>query len=193
MDWIKMAVIAFVLFFLYDWNSISWNNRILQKFFMTGSVLLVVATAGVLLGQKGQGSWKSWQLFLILLLFLLCLILLIYTLFFALPFEETYLKDSQERRAYTEKMYALCRHPGVLWLAGVMAAIAIGKWNRMTTMYCLIVTVCNICYVIYQDILIFPHTFENYGSYQKTTPFLIPTRKSIQKCKRDYHDKGKER
>ena len=37
--------------------------------------------------------------------------LLIYTLFFALPFDETYVKENHERLAYTEGVYALCRHP----------------------------------------------------------------------------------
>ena len=39
--------------------------------------------------------------------------LLIYTLFFALPFEETYCEDNKLRAAYTEGMYGVCRHPGV--------------------------------------------------------------------------------
>ena len=190
MVWMGIAVIAFILFFIYDWNSISWNNRALQKLFAAGCVLLVSATVGVLIQQKTQRSWQTWQLVLILLFFLLCMTLLVYTLFFALPFEETYLQECQKRKAYTEKMYALCRHPGVLWLAGVMAAVAWYRWDQQTTAYCVLVTVCNICYVIYQDWVIFPATFYDYKDYRKTTPFLIPNWKSIRKCREDFHHKG---
>ena len=35
--------------------------------------------------------------------------------FFALPFQQTYLEEAAERRAYDRGVYALCRHPGVLW------------------------------------------------------------------------------
>ena len=45
-------------------------------------------------------------------------VLLIYTLFFALPFDKTYQNESEKRMAYTEGVYALCRHPGVLWFIG---------------------------------------------------------------------------
>ena len=55
------------------------------------------------------------------------LALLIYTLFFALPFEETYCEENRLRAAYTEGVYGLCRHPGVLWFAGAYFCMW-GRW-----------------------------------------------------------------
>ncbi len=60
------------------------------------------------------------------------LALLIYTLFFALPFEETYCEENKLRAAYTEGVYGLCRHPGVLWFAGAYL-LHVGNVWRMET------------------------------------------------------------
>lgn len=191
MEWNLMAVAAFVLFFAYDWNSIHRKNGVVQRFFGLGTAMLVVSTAGCMMQQKRNITWGVWQTAIFLAAFLLAVGLLIYTLFFAIPFDDTYLKESKCRKACTEKMYALCRHPGVLWLAAVLGICACYKWNKATVGYAVAVTVCNLCYVIYQEVLIFPATFQNYREYQSKTPFLIPNRESIRTCIKDYQTKGK--
>lgn len=193
MIWTGMAAAAFILFFVYDWNSIHWRNSVIQKFFAMGSILLVCSAAGVLVTEKNRFLWGDRKLTVILFLFIVNVILLIYTLFFALPFEETYQKASQKRSAYTGKIYALCRHPGVLWLGGVQIILVCWKESAAVICYALLVTVCNVCYVVYQDLVIFPETFDNYREYQKQTPFLIPNPKSIRACLKDYHNKGKKK
>ena len=45
------------------------------------------------------------------------LALLLYTLFFALPFSATYAPGSGPAPLCRTGVYALCRHPGVLWLS----------------------------------------------------------------------------
>ena len=110
------------------------------------------------------------------------LALLIYTLFFALPFEETYCEDNKLRAAYTEGMYGVCRHPGVLWFAGAYLCMwgMFGGWKQ--GIYFLLMIFWNYLYIIFQDLWTFPQTFFNYREYQKTTPFLMPNRDSIKKC-----------
>ena len=193
MEWNLMAVAAFVLFFIYDWNSIHRKNRVVQRFFGLGTAVLAVSAVGCLIQQKRNITWEVWQTAVFLAAFLLAVGLLVYALFFAIPFDETYLKESESRNACTEKMYALCRHPGVLWLAAVLGICAWYKWNIATLGYAVVVTVCNLCYVIYQDMLIFPATFQNYREYRRKTPFLIPDKESIRTCIKDYKQKGKHR
>lgn len=113
--------------------------------------------------------------------FFLCL--LVYTLFFALPFEETYVEESRYREAYTEGMYALCRHPGVLWFAGVYLCIAMLWKSEEGILFSAVMVLLNLFYVIFQDVYSFPRTFSNYQEYKKSTPFLIPNGKSIQRCR----------
>ena len=107
---------------------------------------------------------------------------LIYTLFFALPFEETYCEDNKLRAAYTEGMYGVCRHPGVLWFAGAYLCMwgMFGGWKQ--GIYFLLMIFWNYLYIIFQDLWTFPQTFFNYREYQKNTPFLIPNKESIQAC-----------
>ena len=108
--------------------------------------------------------------------------LLIYTLFFALPFEETYCKENKLRAAYTEGVYGLCRHPGVLWFAGAFLCMwgMLGGWRP--GIYFVLMIFWNYLYIIFQDLWTFPRTFFNYREYQQSTPFLIPNGKSIRAC-----------
>ena len=103
---------------------------------------------------------------------------------FALPFEETYCEENKLRAAYTEGMYGLCRHPGVLWFAGAYLCMwgMVGGWKH--GIYFLLMIFWNYLYIIFQDLWTFPRTFFNYKEYQQSTPFLIPNRKSIRVCLR---------
>jgi protein-S-isoprenylcysteine O-methyltransferase Ste14 len=86
---------------------------------------------------------------------------------------------------YTKGVYALCRHPGVLWLLlfyifygcflGAPYIIKAGCFY----------SVLNLMYVVFQDFWTFPKTLKGYEEYRQTTPFLIPTPKSILKMLSD--------
>ena len=110
--------------------------------------------------------------------------MLIYTLFFALPFEETYCEENKLRAAYTEGMYGLCRHPGVLWFAGAYLCMWGMSVDGSMGFIFLLMIFWNYLYIIFQDLWTFPRTFFNYKEYQQSTPFLIPNRKSIRVCLR---------
>ena len=86
MEWNLMAVAAFVLFFIYDWNSIHLKNRVVQRFFGLGTAVLAVSAVGCLIQQKRNITWEVWQTAVFLAAFLLAVGLLVYTLFFAIPF-----------------------------------------------------------------------------------------------------------
>lgn len=184
MEAVLIGSAGFILYFLYDINSVTRKNKVVQKFFALGSVLV---TGSAVLEMKE--FWKMGrQYFPITVLFavggLLFLSLLIYTLFFALPFDETYCKENQMRLAYTEGVYSLCRHPGVLWFAGLYLCMWGMTGNRQGMLYYLGMILWNVLYVVMQDLWIFPLTFSNYHEYRRGTPFLIPNGKSICRCLR---------
>ena len=155
MQQIILGSAGFLLYFIYDINSVRKQNRLLQKFFAAGTILVVLS---------------------------LFMELLIYTLFFALPFEQTYCEENRLRAAYTEGVYGLCRHPGVLWFAGAYLCMwgMFGGWKQ--GIYFLLMIFWNYLYIIFQDLWTFPQTVFNYREYQKNTPFLIPNKESIQAC-----------
>ena len=183
--------IAFLLYVLYDINSVKWNNKVLCNGFWGGTLLLAVTTIGVVLQNKKHIGNIEGSSVVLLSIAAIFFVLLIFTLFFALPFEETYVKESSMRMAYTEGVYALCRHPGVLWFIGFYLFLGLGFKSKDILFYGIVVSVWNVLYVVFQDLYSFPLTFHNYKQYQKQTPFLIPTKKSIQKCFNTLHRKKK--
>ena len=161
-----LGTAGFVLYFVYDINSVLSKNVCLQKFFAWGSILVVASVVAEFCSAWGQGhrSVEAVIGFGIGALFFLGL--LIYTLFFALPFEETYCKENKLRAAYTEGVYGLWGMLGG-WRPGIYFGLMI-FWNYL--------------YIIFQDLWTFPRTFFNYREYQQSTPFLIPNGKSIRVC-----------
>jgi protein-S-isoprenylcysteine O-methyltransferase Ste14/DNA-binding XRE family transcriptional regulator len=114
------------------------------------------------------------------------LALMVYTLFFALPFSATYLEENAPRKAYTGGMYALCRHPGVLWFAGAYLCLGLLLGTPKAAVFALVMTGLNIAYVLFQDRWTFPQSFVNYEEYRRTTPFLLPTPGSAVRCVRTW-------
>lgn len=189
MEAILFGSAGFVLYFLYDVNSITIKNKILQKFFAFGSVLVV---GSFLYAVKIFGrTEKSYSLDTALFAIggILFLLLLIYTLFFALPFEETYCQENQMRLTYKEGVYSLCRHPGVLWYAGLSLCLWGLTGNPKGGLFFCVMILWNVVYVIFQDRWIFLETFSDYKEYKMETPFLIPNGQSIRKCIRYYKRK----
>lgn len=181
--WVKvLGSIGFLCCFLYDINSITRNYGILKNCFFVGMIWIVCGTVGMF--RNGWSEMMTSPVRTVIFGVLACVMAagLIYTLFFALPFEDTYIKENQKRAAYTEGVYALCRHPGVLWFIGLYLCIWGMIFTREVLVDVMIYCCWNFAYIVLQDRVIFPQTFWNYREYQKTTPFLLPNRKSILRC-----------
>jgi len=108
--------------------------------------------------------------------------LLIYTLFFALPASKTYSFDNNKLMLVDTGVYAICRHPGVIWLGMFYFFAWLATSNAFLLIGCVLFTIMDIVYVVFQDIFIFPKTINRYFEYKKYTPFLIPTRKSLRRA-----------
>lgn len=178
-----LGTAGFVLYFIYDINSIRNKNAFLQNFFALGSILVVASVITEFCSAWGQCHRSMGAVIGFGIGTLFFLGLLLYTLFFALPFEETYCEENKLRAAYTEGVYGLCRHPGVLWFAGAYLCMwgMLGGWRQ--GIYFLLMIFWNYLYIIFQDLWTFPRTFFNYREYQRSTPFLIPNGRSIRVCR----------
>ena len=102
-------------------------------------------------------------------------------MFFALPFQETYIESNGSRHVYSGGVYGLCRHPGILCYFGMQ--LMLGLWALPGGMIIrgLIFSLLNLAYAYFQDRITFPKTFCDYSDYQKKVPFLIPTGSSIRR------------
>lgn len=181
MLYIILGSVSFLLFFLYDYNSIAWKNPLIHRFFFIGSVILLTVTVAMLLQfqevlRTGIIARPFW-----FLSFIGFSGLLIYTLFFALPFDDTYIQNPANRKAYKNGIYALCRHPGVLWFIGLYFSLYLLTKEPLFFKVAAVWSFWNILYTTFQDLWIFPRTFVDYRLYQAKTPFLIPNRSSFRR------------
>ncbi len=175
------GLIVFGLYILYDINSAVWKNPLLKKAFLAGSVLLAVLTAvqaAAALGEVRMGL-RFWSC---LVLAAAALLLLVDTLFFELPFEKTYLQPDERPPVYDEGMYALCRHPGVIWFFLLYLFLGIALLPSGLLYVGFFYSILNLFYVIFQDVWTFPRTFCDYRRYQENTPFLLPDRSSVKRA-----------
>ena len=183
-----MGIAAFAAFGLYDVNSVIWKNRIADKLFFAGSVSITVscilAVYDAVSAGKSLMDIPSGIKTAALVAGVISVVLLVYTLFFAIPFRDTYVdsEGSGKRTVCRTGMYALCRHPGVLWftVAGICMCIVFTTGDMLI----FIGTICglNVLYIMLQDKWTFIHTFSDYEDYRKETPFLIPRISGIMKC-----------
>lgn len=172
---------GFIMYFIYDFNSV-WKPQSWARYFFTlGSVLVAGSLLLEIWQQRVFISINSW-FYIFLFLSFVFLALLIYTLFFCFDVDEAYVKISTKRTAYTQGMYALCRHPGVIWfILGFYCLYGMIPESHVL-LYVSLMSLYNILYIVLQDVYVFPRTFDNYSDYQKTTPFLIPNKQSMLKC-----------
>lgn len=182
MSYLYMGSLAFLFFILYDINSVTVKNKLLRGGFFIGCFLLIAATGGVVSATLTKMMWYSSQTLVFVPLAVLFLFLLIYTLFFAIPFEDTYIKPSTGPRTCTTGFYALSRHPGVLWFIGFYFSLWLALSGSLLLLAGILFSLLNLIYIFLQDRWIFMKTFPDYGDYKKTTPFLIPTYRSLSRC-----------
>lgn len=177
-----MGTVGFLCYYFYDFNSIKNPQGIGRYFFGIGSLCVGISLIYEIYTQHSSMNTHNLWFYVFLCLGILCFGLLIYTLFFCFDAQETYIHVNQKRMAYTKGMYALCRHPGVIWFVlGFFCLYAMMPTTHVL-LYVSLMSIYNIIYIIIQDIYIFPETFYNYQEYKQQTPFLIPNIKSIKQC-----------
>lgn len=105
-------------------------------------------------------------------------ILFLCALFVSLPVKKTYITMRDQEVADTG-LYALCRHPGTLFLMLFYLFCGLALDSGMMLWVGLSNSAFNIITTVLQDIWVFPTTIGRYNEYKKTTPFLVPTWKSV--------------
>lgn len=172
-----LGAAAFLLFILYDINSIKRKNKIIHSFFAIGFALLAAATAMDIYKACTASAFSGvWDTVFIILSFV-CLAALVYCLFFALPFKETYTKETDGKKVCSSGVYGMSRHPGILCFFGMYLFLGLAALPEMIIINGMIFSALNFIYAIFQDRVSFPKIFSDYEAYRKEVPFLIPVRR----------------
>ena len=187
-----LGIAAFGLYLLYDINSYTRKLGFVHSFFLLGTVLLAIATALDVWAAVKAGAFSGWPDIVLLIGAAAFFVALIYSLFFALPFQETYTEQEGSGRVYSGGVYALCRHPGILCFFGMYLLLGLAALPTGMILNCVIFSLLDLGYAWFQDRVTFPKTFCDYTDYQKNVPFLIPTKASIRMAKKTLFPANKE-
>lgn len=180
--YIITGCLSFIFLLMFDLNKIIFFNKKINILFPIGIFILGSSAIGILIGSFAEFDiFVYWRLFFGAVS-VLTLLLLLYTLFIALPFNKTYKEVEKENAVIDAGMYALCRHPGVIWFFLLFVSLGMASAKVMMLWAALIWSVMNIIYVYVQDRFIFPKTLPGYSQYQKRVPFIIPSLISIKNC-----------
>ena len=183
---LTLGIGGFLLYLLYDVNSFTYQLRLLHGAFALGTLLVGAATALDLLEAWRLGAFSGPGDAALLLAAGACLAALVYSLFFALPFQETYRQQEQGRHVYDGGVYALCRHPGILCFFGLYLCLGLAALPGGLLAHGLAFSLLDLAYAGFQDCITFPRTFCDYEAYRKKAPFLIPTGDSIRRARQTW-------
>jgi protein-S-isoprenylcysteine O-methyltransferase Ste14 len=184
--WGSMAFILFLLFDYYNMRNFTLQKNITRiaglGVFIYSTVMSIVKSS-ILQFPVAVQLISTWLL-------IASLALLIYSLLLERPFKATYADDNYNNSLVNTGTYALCRHPGVLWLFFTMLFLFFMTGAVNIAAAGMVWTSINIIYVYIQEKLFLINMFSGYESYQKTTPMLIPSKDSLKKCIQSFYVKG---
>ena len=183
---LTLGIGGFLLYLLYDVNSFTYRLRLLHGAFALGTLLVGAATALDLLEAWRLGAFSGPGDAALLLAAGACLAALVYSLFFALPFQETYRQQEQGRHVYDGGVYALCRHPGILCFFGLYLCLGLAALPGGLLAHGLAFSLLDLAYAGFQDRVTLTKTYCDYEAYRKKAPFLIPTGDSIRRARQTW-------
>lgn len=167
---IYLGISAFFLFVIGDINDAFFKKRPLKACFPLGLLVLAIATAFRLSVEDLHAAWCA-AAFVFLALQLVAL-------FGSFSAEEAYTNKHDSERTVTDTgLYAMCRHPGILFFAGLYLCLHCGL--SLPWIDTLVYITLDLALAFIEDRYTFPVILNGYDDYRKTTPFLIPTISSI--------------
>lgn len=182
--WLGLGALAFGLMVLSDYGQVIRGRQGAGMLFPLGGGLLIAATAALLVRRwravpPGPGSlfWFAGSA--------LMLLLLLYTLFFALPAGGSSAATAQKdelRPLVDTGVFALCRHPGVLFLGGFYACLWGALGGAALGLAFVVFTLLDAAYAAWQGEAVFPRSIRDYAAYRAVTPRFIPTPGSLRRC-----------
>ncbi len=178
MTYIALGAASFFLMCLFGFISLKKVPRIKIYIWLLSNGLLVFSAIALCLSPDklplpAWTRWLGWGLFS------LSLSLLVYALFINLPFARTYVATDAERKLITTGLYALVRHPGLLCLALTLTSLILVSHSRLLLTATPLWLTLDALLVLIDDRYLFRRMFPGYANYQKTTPMLLPNKRSI--------------
>lgn len=179
MIYLALGSLGFFITHLFDVVSIKRIPLGAKPFtWFAGSGLLAYSLLMICLAPY-KLTLPLWSTCLGWVLLLASLSLLTYSLFIELPFRKTYVATGVGDELITTRLYALVRHPGVIWFVPFMLSLVLVAKSSLLLIAAPLFIFLDIVLVVMQDKFFFNKMFRGYDSYRQKTPMLLPNRQSI--------------
>ena len=178
MIYVVIGCLGFLVIHLFDIVSLKRLPVAKPFTWALGSSLLIYALVMACL-QPHRLPLPIWSTWLGWALLIISILPLIYSLFINLPFRKTYIATGVSGRLIRTGLYALVRHPGVHWFILLMLSLVLVSKSSLLLIAAPIFILLDIVLVIVQDKFFFSRMFDDYASYRRETPMLVPNRQSI--------------
>ncbi|MGE4354291.1 MAG: isoprenylcysteine carboxylmethyltransferase family protein [Oscillospiraceae bacterium] len=171
---------AFVFFYLFDFNKLYRTMPFGGVLFFLGCAVLFISSIGAFFSGGIRVLLSLPWMIVFAVLAMLSLLMMLWALFFSLPFLKTYV-EGESGRVVDTGLYAVCRHPGVLFFALMYLCLWLvsGRDTMLAAAICW--TMMDVLHVYVQDRWLFPKTLSGYEEYRLRVPFLIPNTASIRR------------
>lgn len=180
MLYVSIGSISFLFFVLSDLNEILFQRKILCVSFPFGCLTLACATTLMILFKPADLNLSPPWILLAGLVAIVSFTLLIFSLSVVHGKQEHQQPNLQNKKLlYDRGLYAMCRHPGVLFFALFYLSFALALERTILLWAGCFFSILNIAYSLYQDRSILPKLLADYDRYHNRTPFLIPTADSL--------------
>jgi len=181
MEFILLGCLGFGLLFVSDMCGLKGKCRFQNLLAFSGTFFVFISSVIILMG--GTDYNLSLTVRLLSGFFALgFLLLLIYSVVFEVRAPKDSNKPGDKPELVTTGTYALSRHPGVIWFLFYYVFGSLFFMNSEILIAGIIWSSINVVYVLLQERVVFHKLFENYNTYSKDTPMIIPNIKSIKKC-----------
>jgi protein-S-isoprenylcysteine O-methyltransferase Ste14 len=178
MLYIIIGAVGFTVVHIFDLVALKKVPRLKPVIWSVGSGILIYALVMICLSPEKLvvPAWLTGVGWGVLVL---SASLLIHALFISLPFRKTYIDRGVGDKLVDRGVYALVRHPGVIWFTLLMLALIPVARSRLLLIAAPVFIALDIVLVIIQDKFLFGRMFPGYGAYRQETPMLLPSRRSV--------------
>ena len=173
-----MGVLGFIAGYGFELANAKGTARLQPALAIAVAGLLTYST--VMVGLDSERFWlPAWLQVVGWVLFPISVFLLVFSLFLELPFSATYRAHTDGPKLVTTGTYALVRHPTVPWYVLMLGSLLLLTRSELLLVALPVWVLLDVMWVVLQERLHLTKVFPEYVTYQRTTPMLIPNRRSV--------------
>jgi protein-S-isoprenylcysteine O-methyltransferase Ste14 len=183
------GIIGFLLLLIFDILMLKKVPGIKFVIWVIGIALIIFTIVEACLSSE-KLPFPDWTIVPGWVLFAIAGLLVLYSLFVNIPFKNTYVANEDKNKLVRTGLYALCRHPGTYWVNLFLMSLILVSRSTNQLIIAVIFICTNTALVVIEDKFIFPGIFTDYTEYQKQTPMLFPSKRSINDFKLNFRKKN---